>query len=72
MVSRDKVPVVSRKDYKLSEKAQAIIQSVSATKDKKGNIKLSDRAVDAMREIGAIGKKVPDYMKPPSGKGGFY
>ena len=60
------------KDYKLSDKARAIISSVSNSKDKNGNVRLSDRAIDAMKDIGAIGKKIPSYMGKPDGKGGFY
>jgi hypothetical protein len=62
------------KPYILSKKAQAIINHASNVKDKKGRVKLSDSAIDAMKEIGAIGKSIPDYMKLPSayqGKGGF-
>ena len=61
-----------RKEYTLSPKAREIINSSSRIKDKNGNVKLSDRQIDAMRSMGAIGKKIPDYMKVPQGKGGFY
>ena len=62
-----------RKEYSLSNKAKAIISAARASKDKKGNVKLSDKTIDAMRSIGAIGKSIPDYIKPPkNGKGGFY
>ena len=61
-----------RKDYKLSEKAREIINTAKNSKDKRGNVKLSDRTIKAMTEIGAINKKIPDYMGNPHGKGGFY
>lgn len=62
------------KNYILSEKGWDIIKSAKNSKDSKGRVKLSDRTIDAMKEIGAIDKKVPEYMKLPSaytGKGGF-
>lgn len=61
------------KDYKLSNKAREIIREASNSRDSNGKVRLSDRTIDAMKEIGAMGKKIPDYVKPPaSGKGGFY
>jgi len=39
---------------RLSEKANSIIESLKCTADKKGNIKLGDRAINALIEIGAI------------------
>lgn len=60
------------KDYKLSDKARAIISAASNSKDRHGNVRLGDRTIDALKEIGAIGKKIPSYMNVPSGKGGFY
>ena len=60
------------KDYKLSDKARSIISSASNSKDKHGNVRLSDRTIDALKEIGALGKKIPSYMNIPEGKGGFY
>ena len=62
------------KDYKISDESQAIIFAAKQGADKKGNIKLSDRAIDKLIEKKAIGKVIPDYMKLPSaysGKGGF-
>ncbi len=62
------------KKYVTSQKAWDIIKSAKASKDSKGRVKLSDRTIDAMREIGAIDKKIPDYMKLPAAyqpKGGF-
>lgn len=54
------------KPYVTSQKAWDIIKSAKNSKDKNGNVKLSDRTIDAMKSIGAIGKKIPDYMKLPS------
>lgn len=42
------------KEYKLSTKAEEIIKSLKLTADKKGNIKLGGRAIQALKEIGAI------------------
>ncbi len=62
------------KPYVTSQKALDIIKAAKNSKDKKGRVNLSDRTIDAMREIGAIDKKIPDYMKMPSNtkSGGFY
>lgn len=63
------------KDYKLSDDAKAILAAARMTKDKKGNVKLGDKTIEAMVKIGAIKKKqyVPSYMKLPAAytKGGF-
>ena len=61
------------KPYKISEKSLAIINSASQRADKNGNVKLSDRTIDALIANKAIGKKIPDYMKLPQvyDKGGF-
>lgn len=53
------------KDYELSERGKSLIRSVSGAKDSKGRVKLGDRAIKAMVDMGAIGKKIPDYMKLP-------
>lgn len=43
------------KEYdELSPKARSIIESIRLTADKHGNIKLGDRAINALVEIGAI------------------
>lgn len=62
------------KDYKVSDQSIAIINAARQTADKKGNIKLGDRAIDALLSKKAIGKKIPSYMQLPAaytGKGGF-
>lgn len=61
------------KEYKVSKDTLAIIESAKASKDRRGNVKLSDRAIDAMIKKGAIGKKIPNYMKLPKNirQGGF-
>lgn len=61
------------KSYALSEKGKSIIAAAKQSKDSRGNVKLSDKTIDAMRSIGAVGKKIPNYMQLPSnyGKGGF-
>jgi hypothetical protein len=62
-----------RKEYELSKKGREIIQAAKNSKDKNGKVKLSDKTIDAMKEMGAINKKVPSYMKLPSHykNGGF-
>ena len=57
---------------RLSPKAMAIVTTVSQQRpDKKGNIKLSGRTIEAMKEIGAI-KPVSDHIpKEVKGQGGF-
>ncbi len=54
------------KEYVLSQNGWDIINSAKNSKDSKGRVKLSDRTIDAMKKIGAVGKKIPDYMKLPS------
>ena len=62
------------KDYVVSEKGKEIIRQAKNSVDRKGNVKLSDRTIDAMKEIGAVHKKLPDYIKIPNqpDNGGFY
>ena len=67
--SLDKAKYSNLKPLKISDKALEIIRAAKATKDKKGNVKLGDRTIDAMREIGAIGKKIPDYVKKEYAQG---
>lgn len=61
------------KPYKISEESKELIQYSKNISDKKGNIKLSDRAIDKLVEKKAIGRQIPSYMKLPShyAKGGF-
>ena len=75
MVSVDKAGQVTeapRKEYKLSKKAVDIINAAKNS-SRNGKVKLSDNAIKAMVEIGAISKKIPSYMKLPNHyeKGGF-
>ena len=62
------------KPYKLTEQSKAIIASARMAADKKGNVKLGDRAIDALIQKKAINKKLPEHMKLPSiyNRGGFY
>ena len=54
-----------------SPKAREIIQSAKRRADKKGNVKLSDRQIDAMKELGvAIGHRYTPKGRDIS-KGGF-
>lgn len=62
------------KDYKISKESEEIIKYANQIKDKKGNLKLGDVAINKLIEKKAIGKVVPEHMKLPSayaGKGGF-
>lgn len=62
------------KPYELSKKGWDIINAARNSKDKNGNVKLSDKTIDAMKEIGAIGKsgsKNFDTSKLNPNKGGF-
>lgn len=63
------------KGYKISKESEDIIKYANQIKDKKGNLKLSGKAIDILINKKAIGKSIPDYMKLPaaySNKGGFY
>lgn len=54
----------SPKDLEFSPKASHIIKSLKLTADRHGNIRLGDRAIEALREIGAIGnvsEHTPEY-----------
>jgi len=53
---------------KLSPKAMSLLRSVH--KDKKGRIKLSDRQVDALKEVGAK-VEMPDWLPKHYKEGGF-
>jgi len=55
------------KPYKVSPESLAIIESAKQCKDRKGNVKLSDRTIDALVKKKAIGKKIPEYMKADVG-----
>lgn len=62
------------KDYKVSKESLEIIKSVKQSADSKGNVKLGDRAIKALIDKKAIGKKIPSYMQLPKSyqnKGGF-
>lgn len=61
------------KPYNVSKESLDIIRLAKLIADKKGNVKLGDRAIDALINKKAIGKKIPEYMKLPSvyNKGGF-
>lgn len=59
-----------KQELELSPKAQDIIRSLKLTADKNGNIKLGDRAIQALMEIGAIRGNSP-YEPEYSLSGGF-
>lgn len=61
------------KDYKISKESQELIQYANSIKDKKGNVKLSGKAIDKLIDKKAIGKKIPSYMQLPAAyhQGGF-
>ena len=45
----------NRQPFDLSPRAMDIIRSVKVTADRQGNIRLGDRAIEALMSIGAIG-----------------
>lgn len=61
------------KEYKVSKDSLDIINSAKLIADKKGNVKLGGRAIEALIAKKAIKKHIPDYMQLPSAysKGGF-
>lgn len=62
------------KPYALSKNGWDIIKAAKSTKDKNGNVKLSDKTIDAMIKIGAMPKKTTDKINISSlstNKGGF-
>lgn len=61
------------KEYKISKESEELIKYSKSIADKKGNVKLSDKAINKLIEKKAIGKKVPSYMELPQhySKGGF-
>jgi len=62
------------KPYKVSKESEELIKYANQIKDKKGNLKLGDVAINKLIEKKAIGKKIPEYMNLPSAyqnKGGF-
>lgn len=61
----------SRKEYKPSAKALEILRTVKDSADKKGNVKLSDRTIDAMKSIGALKGVSRDTSKMSIKKGGL-
>ncbi len=56
--------------FKLSKKAEDIIRYAGSIKDKKGNVKLGSRAVDAMKEVG-VRFELPDWCPTVYKEGGF-
>lgn len=62
------------KPYTLGEKAKDLIKHAKLTANSKGHVQFGDKGIKALKEIGAISNKIPDYMKLPSSyqsKGGF-
>ena len=61
MISYEKAKGIANgpktKEYKLSNTAQDIISAAKNSKDSRGNVKLSDRTIDALIKHGAIGNK---------------
>lgn len=58
------------KEYELSAKAIDVINCAKLTMDKNGNIKLGERAINALIEMGAIGND-SNYEPLGARKGGF-
>lgn len=58
--------------YVPSDRALGIVRHAIEKADKKGNVKLDSRAIEALKEMKALKPKLPNYMKVPKGtKGGF-
>ena len=74
MVSQEKGEELARKakernqkPYVLGDKTKDLLTYANSIKDRKGNIKLGDRAIDAMKKMGM------KFERPNvSGSGGFY
>ncbi len=62
-----------KKPYILSKEAENIIREAKLKRDSKGKVKLDGKFGEKLVKIGAINKKIPDYMKLPSAytQGGF-
>lgn len=77
MVSYEKAKEMAtggkRKEYELSQKAKDIIRSAKNNTDRKGNVRLNQRTIEAMKEIGAIAKPKPKNVALPDNfkSGGF-
>ena len=78
MVSYDKAQAECTgpklKEYKLTKESEQLIKEARLRADSRGNVKLSDKMIDVLVKKGAVGKKVPDYMKLPAhyGKKGSF
>lgn len=60
----------SHKPYKPSEKLISLLQSAQNSKDKRGNIRYSDRLVDGMKEVGVqtnFQDKLPKHYQEQGG-----
>ena len=57
----------SHKDYKISDKARAVIASAKNSTDKNGNLKPSDRLIDGMKEVGVNFDRVPSQKEIDNG-----
>lgn len=51
MTSYENIKSPQRKEYQISDKAREIIRTAKNSVDKKGNVRLSDRTIDAMRSL---------------------
>ena len=65
----EKAKAESMKKYELCQKSKDIISTVHAIKDSKGNVKLSDRTIDAMKEVVVSfnDSKCPSHYKKSGG-----
>jgi hypothetical protein len=62
------------KPYILSKDAESIIREAKLKRNSKGQVKLDGKLGEKLVKIGAINKKIPNYMKLPSAyqpKGSF-
>ena len=68
-IAREKKNTAPKAEF--SDKARGIIQAAKARADKHGNVKLGDRTIDAMRELG-VAMDHPHMPKKFGQGGAFY
>lgn len=67
----EQCPLNRRKPYVISKKALDIIKAAKSSADRKGRVRLGDRTIEAMKEIGAVKKWDLDRLPKNYLKGGF-
>ncbi len=59
-----------RKSYKISDKALNIIKAAKDMSDRKGKVRLSDKLIDGMKDVG-VKFEVPDWCPKHYKQGDF-